>query len=73
VDALIDEVLETLTHSATWRSISHLSLTTLIVVAVIAFLILAYRRSKPSKSSRSRRGSFRYRSHYLSRWSKKRD
>jgi len=68
MDALIDEVLETLMHSAIWRSTAHLSLTTLIVVAVLAFAILAYRRSKRGSGRRSGRGrgGFRYRSRYQS-------
>jgi len=66
MDALIDEVLETLMHSAIWRSTAHLSLTTLIIIAVITFAILAYRRSKNKSLGRrsSRRRGLRYRSRY---------
>ncbi len=60
MDALIDQALETLLHSAIWRSTWHMSLTTLIIVAVIAFGLLAYRRRK---GKTSRRG-YRYRSRY---------
>lgn len=61
MDALIDQALETLLHSAIWRSTWHMSMTTLIVVAVVAFLILAYRRRNGGR--KSKRG-YRYRSRY---------
>lgn len=62
MDALIDEALATIMHSAIWRSTWHMSLTTLLVVAIVAFLLLAYRRRKRGSSRPRRR--FRYRSRY---------
>ena len=65
MDALIDQALETILHSAIWRSTWHMSFTTLVIVAVLAFVILAYRRSKRGGSKRGgRSGGYRYRSKY---------
>lgn len=55
MNALIDEALETLMHSAIWRITWHLELTTLIIIAVVAFIVLAYRRRK-NTGSKHRRG-----------------
>jgi len=63
MDALIDEALETILHSAIWRSTWHMSMTTLIVVAVVAFLLLAYRRSRKTNRHR-KKGEYRYRNRY---------
>ncbi len=62
MDALIDQALETILHSAIWRSTWHMSSTTLIVVAIVAFALLAYRRRKKSKSSQ--KGGYKYRRRY---------
>lgn len=52
---LIDMVLETLLRSVIWRTTWGLPLSTLIIIGVIVFLILAYRRrSRPRKRSRKR-------------------
>ncbi len=64
MDALIDEALETILHSAIWRSTWHMSMTTLIIVAVIAFLLLAYRRSRRTSQGKSRKRGYRYRNKY---------
>jgi len=64
MDALIDEVLETILHSAIWRSTAYLSFTTLIVIAILAFAILAYRRTRKRGTGKTRRKAFRYRSRY---------
>ncbi|NND83296.1 MAG: hypothetical protein HKN50_12785 [Gammaproteobacteria bacterium] len=51
-------------HSAIWRSTWHMSLSTLVIVAVLAFIILAWRRSRrPKRRNRDSRG-YRYRSRY---------
>jgi hypothetical protein len=62
MDALIDQALETLMHSAIWRSTWYMSFSTLITVAVVTFIILAWRRSRGKKSRKS--GDYRYRSRY---------
>ncbi len=62
MEALIDEALATIMHSAIWRSTWHMSFTTLVVVAVVAFLLLAYRRRKRGNSKPRRK--YRYRSRY---------
>ncbi|HID82281.1 MAG TPA: hypothetical protein EYP51_07925 [Thiotrichales bacterium] len=49
MDALIDEVLHSILHSAIWRSTWHLEFTTLIIIGVLAFIILAFRRSRRRK------------------------
>lgn len=65
MDALIDQALETILHSAIWRSTWHMSFSTLVIVAVVAFVILAYRRSGGSRSGRSGRSrGYKYRSKY---------
>lgn len=62
MDSLIDEALNTLMHSAIWRITWHLPLSTLIIVAVVVFGILAYRRSRRGASR------YRYRSRRKSKW-----
>jgi len=62
MDALIDQVLETILHSAIWRSMWHMPLSTLLIIAALAFLILAYRRSRKKDSDGKSR--YRYRSTY---------
>lgn len=64
MDALIDQALETILHSAIWRSTWHMSMTTLIIVAVVAFLLLAYRRSRKTNNRRGKNGRYRYRNKY---------
>jgi cytochrome bd-type quinol oxidase subunit 1 len=62
MDALIDQALETVLHSAIWRSMWHMQLSTLIIIAAVAFLVLAYRRTRKKDSSRKSR--YRDRSKY---------
>lgn len=62
MDSLIDQVLNTILHSAIWRSMWHIPLPALIAIAVIAFLLLAYRRTRRLKSSKKR--GYKYRSKY---------
>lgn len=68
MDALIDMVLETVLRSAIWRTTWHMSFEVLIGVAIIAFLLLAYRsrrnRSPGGSSKRSRKRGFKYRDKY---------
>ena len=49
MDALIDEVLHSILHSAIWRSTWHLELTTLIIIGALAFIVLAIRKSRRRK------------------------
>ncbi len=60
---LIDLVLETVLRSVVWRTTWHLELGTLIIVGVIAFAILAYRRRRKTShtSNRGRRNRYRKR------------
>ncbi|MGH1540251.1 MAG: hypothetical protein ACRBHB_07500 [Arenicella sp.] len=67
MQGLIDQVLESILHSVIWRSTWHLPLPTLLLIGVIVFLILAYRRSSRS-NRRNPRPSKRYRSRF---WQKK--
>ncbi len=58
---LIDLVLETVLRSVVWRTTWHLELGTLIIVGVIAFAILAYRRRRKISNTTNKRSKYRYR------------
>ena len=60
MDALIDSVLESILHSVIWRSTWYLDFKTLIIIGVIAFIILAWRRSSRSKNNYSKRAKNDY-------------
>ncbi len=64
---LIDLVLETILRSVVWRTTWHLELSTLILVGIIAFAALAWRRRKKSHYHRRSKSS-RYRKRNL--WKK---
>ncbi len=61
MDALIDMVLETVLRSAIWRTTGYLSLEVLLGVAIIAFLVLAYRSQRKRRNARS---VYKYRDRY---------
>lgn len=63
MDSLIDQVLNTILHSAIWRAMWHVPLPALIGIAVVAFLLLAYRRTRRTRSNKRKRG-YKYRSKY---------
>lgn len=67
MEALIDMVLETVLRSAIWRTTGYLSLEGLLGVAIIAFLLLAYRSNRKRRrvlDSRKGRSAYKYRDHY---------
>ena len=70
MDALIDQVLETVLRSAIWRTTWYLSFEVLIAVAIIAFLLLAFRRKRRSlnrrgqASNKAGKPKYRYRKKY---------
>ena len=66
---LIDLVLETILRSVVWRTTWHLELGTLIIVGIIAFAILAWRRRDRGRYNKnSNKSRYRYRKRNL--WKK---
>ena len=63
MDALIDSALETIMHSAIWRMTYHMEFVTLVIIALGAFVLLAWRRTRRSEGRFGRRG-YRYRKRY---------
>ena len=51
MDSLIDEVLHSILHSVIWRSTWHLELTTLIVIGIVVFVILVWRKTRRTRKS----------------------